>query len=58
MLLEQYRLAGRKTNIAHRYDTVYEFCWHVASGKSADPILHCEPPLLKHYSNAMGEFKN
>jgi hypothetical protein len=38
---------------------VYEFCWHVAaaSGKSADPILHCEPPLLKHRSDAMGEFK-
>jgi hypothetical protein len=38
---------------------VYEFCWHVAagSGKSADPILHREPPLLKHRSNAMCDFR-
>jgi hypothetical protein len=29
---------------------LYEFCLHVAlgSGKSSDPILHREPPLLKH----------
>jgi hypothetical protein len=54
-----HRLAWRKTNIAHRCDTVYKFCWHLAaaSGKSADPILHREPPLLKHRSDAMGEFK-
>jgi hypothetical protein len=35
--------------MAHYCDnTVYEFCWRVAtgSGKSADPILHHEPPLL------------
>jgi hypothetical protein len=46
-------------NTAHRCDTVYKFCWLVAaaSGKSADPILHREPPLLKHHSDAMGEFK-
>jgi hypothetical protein len=39
---------------------VYEFCWRVAaaSGKSADSILHREPSLLKHCSDAMGEFKN
>jgi hypothetical protein len=41
---------------------VYKFCWRVlvaaASGKSADPILHHEPPLLKHRIDAMGEFKN
>jgi hypothetical protein len=43
------RLARRKTNTAHRCDTVYEFCWRVAaaSGKSADPILHRKTPLLK-----------
>jgi hypothetical protein len=37
-----------------------EFCWRVAadSCKSADPILHSEPPLLKNHSNAMGDFKN
>jgi hypothetical protein len=47
-------------NTAHRSDTVYKFCWRVAaaSDKSADPILHSEPPLLKHCSEAMGEFKN
>jgi hypothetical protein len=47
-------------NTAHRCDTIYEFCWRVAvaSGKSADTILHQEPPLLKHHSDAMGEFKN
>jgi hypothetical protein len=34
------------------------FCWRVAaaSGKLADPILYREPPLLKHRSDAMGEF--
>jgi hypothetical protein len=39
---------------------VYKFWWRVAavSGKSADPILHCEPPLLKHFSEVMGDFKN
>jgi hypothetical protein len=39
---------------------VYEFGLRVAvgSGKSADPILHCEPPLLKHYGDATGNFKN
>jgi hypothetical protein len=39
---------------------VYEFYWGVAAGsdKSADLILHHEPPLLKHRSNAMGDFKN
>jgi hypothetical protein len=39
---------------------VYEFCSHVAaaSGKSADPILHREPPLLKHHNDVMDEFKN
>jgi hypothetical protein len=26
--------------------------------KSADPILHCEPPLLKNRSNASGNFKH
>jgi hypothetical protein len=26
--------------------------------KSADPILHQEPPLLKNRSNATGNFKN
>jgi hypothetical protein len=37
-----------------------EFCWRVdvGSGKSADPIFHHEPPLLKHFSDAMGDFKN
>jgi hypothetical protein len=40
--------------------TVYEFCCRVAvaSGKSAEPILHRESSLLKHHSDAMGEFKN
>jgi hypothetical protein len=28
------------------------------SGKSADLILHREPPLLKHRSAATGDFKN
>jgi hypothetical protein len=39
---------------------VHEFCWPLAedSGKSADPILHREPPLLNHRSNALGDFKN
>jgi hypothetical protein len=38
---------------------VYVFCWRVAagSGKSADPILHHEPPVLKHRSDAMGDLK-
>jgi hypothetical protein len=47
-------------NTTHRCDTVYEFCWRVAaaSGKSADPILQCKPPLLKHHRDVMGEFKN
>jgi hypothetical protein len=27
-------------------------------GKSAYPILHRKPPLLKHRSDVMGEFKN
>jgi hypothetical protein len=37
----------------------YIFCWRevAGSGKSADPILHREPPLLKHRSHAMGDFK-
>jgi hypothetical protein len=37
---------------------VYEFCRNVAAGsvKSADLILHCEPPLLKHCSDATGDF--
>jgi hypothetical protein len=26
--------------------------------KSADPILHHEPPLLKNSSNVTGDFKN
>jgi hypothetical protein len=29
----------------------------VASGKSADPILHRKTPLLKNRSDAMGDFK-
>jgi hypothetical protein len=35
---------------------VYQFCWRVAagSGKLADPILHHEPPLLKHCTDATG----
>jgi hypothetical protein len=39
---------------------VYEYCWRVAagSGKSAYLILHHEPPLLKHRSNATGDLKN
>jgi hypothetical protein len=39
---------------------VYEFCWRVAaiSSKSADPILHLKPPLLKHRNYAMGDFEN
>jgi hypothetical protein len=39
---------------------VYEFCGRAAagSGKSADPILHCEPHVLKHRSDVMGDFKN
>jgi hypothetical protein len=39
---------------------VYEFCWRVAagSGKSADPILHCEPPLLTPCGDVTGDFKN
>jgi hypothetical protein len=47
-------------NTAHCCDTVYEFCWHVAAAacKSADLILQREPLLLKHCSDAMGEFKN
>jgi hypothetical protein len=38
---------------------VYKFCWHVAagSGKSADAILHRDPPSSKHHSDAMGDFK-
>jgi hypothetical protein len=28
------------------------------SGKSADPILHQEPPLLKNPSDAMSDFEN
>jgi hypothetical protein len=37
-----------------------EFCWRVAAGsnKSADPISHHEPSLLKHGSDAMFDFKN
>jgi hypothetical protein len=37
-----------------------EFFWPVAagSGKSADPILHREDPLLKHRSDATVDFKN
>jgi hypothetical protein len=30
----------------------------VGSGKSADPILHREPSLSKHRSDAMGDIKN
>jgi hypothetical protein len=47
-------------NTKHHCDTIYEFFWHVAAAscKSADPILHREPPLLKHRCDAMGEFKN
>jgi phage tail protein X len=54
------RFMGQKMNTKHRCDMVDKFCWRVAaaSGKSADPILHCEPPLLKHCSDAMGQFKN
>jgi hypothetical protein len=39
---------------------VYKFCWRVAtdSGKSADLILHRESPILKHRSDATGDFKN
>jgi hypothetical protein len=40
---------------------VDEFRWHVdaaSSCKSAAPILHCKPPLLKHRSDVMGDFKN
>jgi hypothetical protein len=39
---------------------VYEFGWREAagSGKSAGPILHREPLLLKHRSDVMGDFKN
>jgi hypothetical protein len=33
------------------------FAGVLGSGKSADLILHCEPPLLKHCSHAMGDFK-
>jgi hypothetical protein len=38
---------------------VYEFCWHVAAGsaKSADPILHREPPLLKDRGGAILKIK-
>jgi hypothetical protein len=45
---------------AHCCDMVYEFCWRVdaASGKSDYPILHHEPPLLKHRSDAMRKSKN
>jgi hypothetical protein len=36
------------------------FGCRVAAGsfKSADPILHREPPLLKNLSNATGDFKH
>jgi hypothetical protein len=39
---------------------LYEFCRRVAagSGKSADPSLRREPPLLKHRSDATGDIKN
>jgi hypothetical protein len=39
---------------------LYKLCWRVAagSGKSADLILHCEPPLLKHRSDATGDLEN
>jgi hypothetical protein len=39
---------------------MYEFCWRVAagSGKSSEPIIRHEPPLLKHCSDAMANFKN
>jgi hypothetical protein len=39
---------------------VYKLPWRLAVGsaKSADPILHSEPPLLKHCSDAVGDFKN
>jgi hypothetical protein len=55
-----HRLAWWKTNTTHHCDTVYKFCWRVAaaSGKSADPILHCKTPLLKNLSDAMGDFNN
>jgi hypothetical protein len=35
-----------------------DFFWNVAagSGKSSDLILHHEPPLLKHRSDATGDF--
>jgi hypothetical protein len=37
---------------------VHEFCWRKAagSGKSVDPILGREPPLLKPRSDALGDF--
>jgi hypothetical protein len=37
----------------------YEFCWRVAAAsvKSADPILHREPPLLKHYRDRWANLK-
>jgi hypothetical protein len=30
----------------------------LGSGKSANPILHREPLLLKHHSDKTGDFKN
>jgi hypothetical protein len=47
-----YRIAWRKTNMAHCCDT------YRGSGKSADPILHREPPRLKHRNDVMGDFKH
>jgi hypothetical protein len=37
---------------------IYEFCWYLVagSGKSADPFLNWETPLLKNRSNEMGDF--
>jgi hypothetical protein len=39
--------------------SIHEFCWRVTAGssKSADLILHLEPPLLKQRCDAMGDFK-
>jgi hypothetical protein len=44
----------------HHCNTYTNFRYPVASGsiKSADPILHGEPPLLKNRSNVTGDFKN